>query len=351
MLYANLRELLAWQHKERPARPRLWHVWGPVSSKDVIEAGCLASTSSICFKVEVPSSILSAAMGCIPQDIFPRPYDTAASLAARLGVNLFLDHAHVLNKGNGKRGRYGKKRVSLLESTFSQPRRMTCSVAVEDAELDDDGDEVWHLFNYTDFGRLAEDWRCSPMPLPIFDLGVQLWSAAHPYLSSSLKQVPPSHCQILFYYTLFDSKMGRHRDNYNLKWFKSILNDEAATAGTPMGGHENSQHVGSDVLIYTQGDTPMDFQLSFPQPGNLDCATKEYVMKPAFAVSLSAGTLLIYKDIDDQLFCHEANFPIAVKNTLGHRVAFVYRWCTSVKRFHAAPEKRAAFKGDSRFAV
>ena len=51
---------------------------------------------------------------------------------------------------------------------------MTCSVAVEDAELDDDGDEVWHLFNYTDFGRLAEDWRCSPMPLPIFDLGVQL---------------------------------------------------------------------------------------------------------------------------------------------------------------------------------
>ena len=100
---------------------------------------------------------------------------------------------------------------------------------------------------------------------------------------------------MLFYYTLFDSKMGRHRDNYNLKWFKSILNDEAATAGTPMGGHENSQHVGSDVLIYTQGDTPMDFQLSFPQPGNLDCATKEYVMKPAFAVSLSAGTLLIYR--------------------------------------------------------
>ena len=42
------------------------------------------------------------------------------------------------------------------------------------------------------------------------------------------------------------------------------------------------------------------------------------------------------------LFCHEANVPIAVKNTLGHRVAFVYRWCTSVKRFHAAPEKRAA---------
>ena len=132
---------------------------------------------------------------------------------------------------------------------------------------------------------------------------------------------------------------GRHRDNYNLTYWKSVLNGEKASAGTPMGGHENSQRVGSEVLIYSEGNAAMEFALSFPPVTELAADIKNYVIKEPFTVRLGKGTLLIYKDIDDQFFCHEAFFSdacLADEHTAGcYRLAFVFRWLTSAKQFRA----------------
>jgi hypothetical protein len=64
------------------------------------------------------------------------------------------------------------------------------------------------LYNNNAYGRTAEDVRCAPMPPPVFDLGVQLWLAALPFLCEASRSAPPTHCQLLFYHCLFDASMG-----------------------------------------------------------------------------------------------------------------------------------------------
>ena len=49
--------------------------------------------------------LVAAALGCIPTTLRPRFTDTAESLAARIAGSDFLDEAHVLRGGNGKRKR------------------------------------------------------------------------------------------------------------------------------------------------------------------------------------------------------------------------------------------------------
>ena len=91
---------------------------------------------------------------------------------------------------------------------YSAPRRKSWSVVVEGERVDRDGDRVVTLYNYNAYGRTKEDVRCAPMPRPVFDLGVQLWLAAMPFLCEESRRSPPTHCQLLFYYTLFNSAMG-----------------------------------------------------------------------------------------------------------------------------------------------
>jgi hypothetical protein len=147
-------------------------------------------------------------LGCIPNDLRPRATDTADSLAERLGGSAFLDDAHVLRGGSGKRNRSQDKRIRLNASTYSAPRRKSWSVVVKGERMDSDGGRVVTLFNYNAYGRVAEDVRCAPMPQPVFDLGVQLWLAAMPHLCDESRLEPPTHCQLLFYYALFNSSMG-----------------------------------------------------------------------------------------------------------------------------------------------
>ena len=74
-------------------------------------------------------------------------------------------------------------------------------------EGDPDGDAV-ALFNYNAYGRTADDVRCTAMPQPVFNLGVELWLAAMPHLCEASRAAPPTHCQLLLYYALFNSAMG-----------------------------------------------------------------------------------------------------------------------------------------------
>ena len=104
---------------------------------------------------------------------------------------------------------------------------------------------------------------------------------------------------------------------------------------------ENSQRIGSEVLLYTEGTAPMDFILSFPRADGLDDGIHSYVKTSVFTVRLGRGTLMVFKDLDDQFFCHEAEFErrvLEAADAAGYRMCFVFRWCVSVKHFRGPPE-------------
>ena len=336
---AALSDVLQWRLVEE--RPSVEHscVWGPVLQDEACAAGCIRSAASTVIIPRVPPSILAAARQCVPPEVLPRVDDTRDSLAARLGDSLFLDDAHVLNRGNGSRGATGKRR-RLNASCHAAPRRKSWSVVVRGPHVDEDGDRVVSLFNYSAYGRLAHDVRCEPMPAPVFSLGEQLWLAAMPYLSEASQRNPPTHCQLLLYYCLFESRMGRHRDNYTVRHLRALL-ESGSAEGSPQANMENSQRMGSEVLLYTDGTAPMDFILTFPPCTALGADIKQYLTRSAFTVQLERGTLMIWKDIDDQFFCHEAEFRkavLALVGSSGYRSCYVFRWCTSVKIFKSAPE-------------
>ena len=164
-----------------------------------------------------------------------------------------------------------------------------------------------------------------------------------PYLSVESRRNPPTHCQLLLYYVLFASAMGRHRDNYTVRHLKAMLDGESSAGSTQntAAGMENSQRIGSEVLVYTEGTAPMDFILSFPRADGLTDGIRSYVKTSVFTVQLGRGTLMVFKDLDDQFFCHEAEFErhvLEAADAAGYRMCFVFRWCVSVKHFRGPPE-------------
>ena len=336
---ASLQDVLKWRAVAE--RPCVSHArgWGPVLKDVAASVGCVRAAASVVIIPSISPDVVAAALQCVPAEVLPRVDDTPEVLADRLGLSPFLDDAHVLNGGNGKRGSSGKKRRRLNASCYAAPRRKSWSVVVIAEREDADGDWVVSLCNYSAYGRLAEDVRCTPMPSPILSLGEQVWLAAMPYLCEQSRLNPPTHCQLLLYYVLFQSCMGRHRDNYTVRHLRALL-QEGTAAGSTHGNMENSQRLGSEVLLYTEGTTPMDFTLSFPPGTSLDTGILNYACRSVFTVQLRRGTLMIFKDCDDQFFCHEASFDAQTMESAdpsGHRMCFFYRWCTSVKDFRLPP--------------
>ena len=97
--------------------------------------------------------------------------------------------------------------------------------------------------------------------------------------------------------------------------------------------------LGSDVLLWSEGNTPMVLFLSFPPELDEACIgnTKSYTVHPTFTVPCAGGTLFIFTCLDDLFFCHEAHFEEQVLKSAGatgYRFVFVFRWLTSARRFY-----------------
>jgi hypothetical protein len=132
---------------------------------------------------------------------------------------------------------------------------------------------------------------------------------------------------------------GRHHDNYTIKYTRARLAGLVGDEGSTHAGQENSQRFGSEVLLYTEGNTAMELALSFPHAHALGSDIKAYITRTALTVRLGKGTLFIFKACDDEFFCHEAAFrPSDLhNNAAGHRLCFVFRWLTVSKVFATGP--------------
>ena len=370
---ARLSDVEAWRSAEPPATaPPPSKVCWRMSDAAAARAGCAHTPQSVCIAPELTQFAVAGALECIPKSLLPKASDTADVLVERLGRSSFLDDAHVLRAGNGKRKRGQSMRIRLNASTYKAPRRKSWSVVVEGEWVDADGDSVVALYNYNAYGRTAQDVRCAPMPQPVFGLGVHLWLAAREHLCEESRLSPPTHCQLLFYYCIFNSSMGtsdralqrpqsshlrltvrlalmrlagRHHDNYTIQHTRARLAGEEEEGGSTHAGQENSQRIGSEVLLYTEGSVAMDCALSFPPSDDLGCDIHRYVTRAALTIRLGKGTLFILKACDDEFLCHEAAFPQATVHNKpqGHRLCFVFRWLTVSKVFRA--DSSCAYKG------
>ena len=317
-------------------------VWGPVSVEESQSVGASHPASSVVLQLCVPEELRRAVLAEVPADVLPRPDDDAKSLKERLTGSTFLEDSHVLKNGKGP------SRVRLNGTCYPQPRRMSWSVVEQPSRVDADGDQVTRLMNYTAYGRPPSDWEAVPMPRPVFDLGSFLFNAAHPFLTERSKALGlPTGCQLLLYYQLFRSYIGRHRDNYNHRQYQDVVRGVQtvqelvqANEGNHHGGDANSQVVGTNVLVYTEGDAAMIHAFSFPDSNDLswdDEKRKDYQMHPLFSMRLGRGTLLVFSPIDDLFFCHEAFFPDGEEGS--HRLAFVFRWLGQARDFYDSNHK------------
>jgi hypothetical protein len=110
-----------------------------------------------------------------------------------------------------------------------------------------------------------------------FLAGLICWRACWPFLTEISRRCPPTHCQILFYYGAFKSYIGQHRDNSNVQYIKNVVREKQQTRiGHSSGGVENSQILGSNVLVLTFGNKPMCFKFKYPTVGYLTAARSTY---------------------------------------------------------------------------
>ena len=75
----------------------------------------------------------------------------------------------------------------------------------------------------------------------------------------------------------------------------------------------------------------MYMSLSYAHEHKRHVTRDKYITAPPFVIPCLRGTLLIFKAVDDLLFCHEAAFPtdsvfMEIKHIMGYRHAYVFRW-------------------------
>ena len=338
------------QLEGNPPRPNTNSIYN-LAERERVRKRARAHVYGVSFTLLEPGidpKVVAEAKEIVPDAVRVREDDTRESLLQRLSSCHELDDMLVLQKGSTL------PRVRLNATVYPQPRRISWSVVVRESHEDADGDRVTTMYTYTFSGTMPENWHARPMPRAIFQLGAHLFHAVRTHLSACCQHSPPTACQLLCYYTVFDADIGRHKDNFSLR--DAIRAMEAMRArkltpqqafeevageskGTPSGGDENSQLIGSDVLVYTECNEAMNFELSFPDPENPYGDKTTYRLDPCYAYPLENGTVFVFKAIDDLFFFHEAHFNIrvrAVGRQDGYRFAYVFRWLTSERDFFEA---------------
>ena len=72
---------------------------------------------------------------------------------------------------------------------------------------------------------------------------------------------PPTSCDVLYYYESLQTATGRHRDAFSA----GELHKYYTTGENPFAQNQYAQNKGTDVIIFTMGNTDMEMKLSFPE--------------------------------------------------------------------------------------
>lgn len=313
-----------------PAKPRFGP--GSISHADGNEddlmrdcfLGTFAARQSSEFLPNLNPSVVDAVlMGVVPSEVRPVEGDTPLSFARRIASTRFFDELAALIGGGSR----GSKRTNLNETDYRQPRRISWSVVVEDVHLNDQGIPVRTMYAYGKRNsRIRTDVHATPMPWPVFELGVQCFLSVRHVLAEVCATSPPNHCQMLAYYGLFDSKCYAHKDDHEVHDFHDVLLGEA-TSAEAANRSKGAMVPGSDVLIYSAGPLPVLFAWRFTRHERGHFVGKDmYELHPFMQLDLPHGSVFVFKAVDDVHFYHEVNIQWRFANPTDYRFAFVFRW-------------------------
>ena len=294
-------------------------VWGPISKEEADACGAPAPCSAVLLsplRTATAVTVMENVMAVFPQDVLPRATDTQETLVARLAASSFLDDGLVRKGGNQSRF------IRLNKTNYAQARTLSWAEGASPgpAEWDEGGASSPFLLPfYRNPTRLTEDHAiCSPWPAPVQALRDFCHQLAYPYLGPVSRAKKQDHVEVKIYYTMFKSKIGKHRDNFTsdqlYQYFSSGTHpfDPTSTAERAKRG----QLQGSDFMIWTTGTSPMEWTISFPKNRSKHFVRKtaEYVVHPTFQCEVGNGTLLVFPCFSDFFFAHSAVFsPVAAQ--------------------------------------
>ena len=274
--------------------------------------------------------VLARALALIPDEVKSKPGDTKESLVNRISGTSWFDEQKPL-KGGGQKG---KKRVRLAATTYAQARRLSFSAVVTDVHMNSSGERVCTMYAYgRPNSRIRDEVVASPMPVEIGELCVHLFVSVRHLLSDVCAKSPPVHCQLLGYYGLFNSKMGRHKDDHHLRTLWSVLLEDT-TVEEAVKTTKGALVPGSDVLVFSTGPLHMLFSWCYTDAIYGPYAPRKWhKTHPFLQITLDHGSLLIFKSIDDLYFYHELSIKWTLENgqpstckETDYRFAFVFRW-------------------------
>ena len=334
--YTTLQDLLAMcdpEYKEdwmpEPAEAR----YGPRTSSHCTTSRAIIKMCSRAYSVDTQSleflpqlnvSVVAAALALVPSELKSRKNDTIDKLIFRISSSHFFDLLEALLAGGSK----GKKRVRVNDTDYSQPRRKSWSVVVVDVHQNEHGEWVRTMYAYgKPNSRIRTERDATPMPREIAELGVQCFLAVRHVLADVCKSSPPNHCQLLGYYGLFNSKVGRHKDDHTIQDWHDLLEGKKSIEEA-VNSSKGSMLAGSDVLIYSVGPLPVRFAWAFA-PANDPFAKREmHEVHPYMCIDLRHGSLFVFKAIDDVRFFHEVciDWEHSGAHECDYRFAFVFRW-------------------------
>lgn len=328
------------QSKGAYTSPKAKILWKPTVS-ECIEAGCRKAPESVMLVPDFSSELIKAVHGFVPDQIRVQAKDSISSLVSRLTASTFLDDMHVPRAG--RTAGYVGRTQRLNNTSMPQPRRVTMSVRVSPISSEG-GADTEILFDYKNFKAHEAHKQTRPMPSSIFDLGLACWMAAYDYLPPSSKACPFTHCQLLVYYECFGGRIGQHRDNTSTKHLSDFLSGTTSSLLTALG-EEESQVLGTSVVVFSLGTGTMQFILRYPHGDNLHESRKDYIVHERFRVPLGPGTLFVLDPWDDLFFTHEAYFDTEYDN-VGEstwREAYVFRHVGSPGMFHTCAENHKLY--------
>jgi hypothetical protein len=272
--------------------------------------------------------------GDLDRMLIPVSTDDKRSLVGRISKSKYLDDIVVY---------YPQPSVLNESFTSHQPKRRSEGIVKKSVHVfhgsngEGQSKRIITLPNYTSYGRHQDNWQGRPMKLSTFVASLICWRVCWKYLTEVSRKNPPNHCQILFYYGALKSKMGYHRDNFNVQFIKDIISGKTIQLnGHPSGGGENSQIVGSNVLVLTMGNKPMKFSFRFPSSGNVKGSRKTYVTSPKHQFTCGNLTISVLDPIDDIMMTHGASFVYNRIEKKDHwlRVGYCFRWLQSYRDFY-----------------
>ena len=298
---------------------------------------------SVNLEIKIPDNILSPVLSKIDPALVPTEGDTDDSLIGRISRSSYLDEITSYYPRTKKQSDYSRSKLTRQNGSkgWRQPKRRSESIVVKPEHVYEGGDgegigrEVMTLFNYTSYGRYPDDWRARPMDNATMNLLLYAWMVTWPYLTYQSRKTPPTHMQLLFYYVTLSSRITAHRDNISIADINKIINgDECGENGHPSAGADNSQQIGSNVLVYTEGNVPQNFILRYPSRDNFTEKRALNKTIPIFQFRCGRGTISVLDPVDDLLMTHEACFDKDAANADGYRLGFTIRWLGSSKDFY-----------------